>query len=292
MRLKIASPVYYKSIHGLDYDIAYMCRDINEYVENIEYGSSEIIISIQPIIVPLEILQFGFWRESISVQLKGRYIEVDKHINYYKYVRGDFEERKKLMLGNILRSVKSVKGKCNVDYERFEKDILDMFNYEKNDIKPYMKNEKIEIVNEKEAYLTKIYMISPVYYSDKNDIGNEAEEIAKKLSSYMVDKSYSKEVERIFVFPMSAPVEIIEKDLCFESVQYAKDTKYIVLQKRINYKKYLNANLEEKQKYLVANLLKGIEEISKEAKINYEDFEKDALMCLDYTKEEIGLFYE
>lgn len=136
MRLQMASPVYYRQIYGLDYEIAYMCKEIGEYVEEIEYGSNDLIISIEPIIVPLGILEFGFWRERTKMESYVNRILVDKYIDYERYVRGDFEERKKLMIGNILRSVKSIKGKCNINYDDFEKDILNKFKYTQEEIKP------------------------------------------------------------------------------------------------------------------------------------------------------------
>lgn len=296
MDLQIASPLFHRNMYGIDYRIAHMCKDIDKYVRKIEYGSGDIVITIEPMIVPFEILQFGFWPERISTISLGECVIVCKRINYEKYVKGDFEERKKLMLGNVFRSIRSIKGKCNIDYDRFEKDILDMFNYKKEDIKPYMKSEKIKIVNESEKYLTKVYMISPIYYSDINEVGNEAEEVAEKISKYVVDKSYGEDINRIFVFPMAAPDEIYEKNLFFENLQYEKRGKYAIIEKRIDYEKYLNASSEDKKKYLVANLLAGIKELpeiatlNKRVELDYERFEKDVLMCLDYSKEDIENF--
>lgn len=139
--------------------------------------------------------------------------------------------------------------------------------------------------------MTKVHIISPVYFSDKNVVGNEAEELTEKICRCIADNSYSNNVNRIFVFLLSTPIEILEKDLCFESVQHVSTRKYVVIQKRIDYSGYLQATSEERQKYLVANLLSGVKDISKEAQLDYEKFENDVLKSLDYTKEDIEMIY-
>lgn len=134
MELSINSPSYYKNIYGIDDDIYWMCRDICDFVKDKTY--SEVIdrIAITPIIAPTELIEQGKWKEETIYAIKSRLIIVSKYIEFDKYVSSSIEEKKKLIIGNILKSVKSIKNKGKINYSQFQNDILKFLGYEKEDI--------------------------------------------------------------------------------------------------------------------------------------------------------------
>ena len=54
--------------------------------------------------------------------------------NYEKYVKGSIEEKKKLIVGNILKSIKAVKDKGKLNYPQFEEDLLGFLGYTKEEL--------------------------------------------------------------------------------------------------------------------------------------------------------------
>ena len=137
MELNINSPIYYKNIYGVDDEVYWMCREICKFVEEKEYGKLVNRIGISPIVAPDELIENGEWKEHTKYAIKSNLIIVKRHINYNKYVNASMEEKKKLIVGNILKSVKSVKGKGEIDYAQFEQDILDLLGYTKEEIQAY-----------------------------------------------------------------------------------------------------------------------------------------------------------
>ena len=58
------------------------------------------------------------------------------HIDYDEYVKADISEKKKLIINNILSSVKSISKRAKLDYKSFE-----------NDVKKFCKVEQIILWN-------------------------------------------------------------------------------------------------------------------------------------------------
>lgn len=137
MELNINSPSYYKNIYGTDDEIYWMCQGVYEFEKERRYSEIIDIIGICPIVAPTELIEQGKWKEETVYSIKARLIIVKRHIDYESYVHGTIEEKKKLMIGNVLKSVKAIKGKGKIDYCQFESDLLDFLGYTKNDIKEY-----------------------------------------------------------------------------------------------------------------------------------------------------------
>ncbi|MBQ1389230.1 MAG: hypothetical protein IIY78_06340 [Clostridia bacterium] len=138
MNLYINSPSYYKNVYGVDDEIYWMCREISDYVKNTEYSVIVDTIGISPIVAPREEIENGNWKEETRYAIKSKLIIVSRHIDYEKYVNASISEKKKLIVGNILRSIKSVKGKGKIDYSQFEEDLLSLLGYTKDEIAPYI----------------------------------------------------------------------------------------------------------------------------------------------------------
>lgn len=135
MQLNINSPSYYKNEFGVDSEIYWMCREICDFVSKKDYG--ECRIGITPIAAPLELIQKGEWEEETQYQMKSNLIIVKRHMDYEKYVSSSIEEKKMMILGNILRSLKAVKAKGKIPYDQLEQDVLEFLGYTREEIKPY-----------------------------------------------------------------------------------------------------------------------------------------------------------
>lgn len=138
MELYINSPCYYKNIYGVDDEIYWMCRDICEYVKDKKYSEIVDRIAISPIIAPIDLIENGQWKEETKYAIKSNLIIVKRYINYETYVKASIVEKKKLITGNILRSIKSVKGKGKINYSQFEKDLLTFLGYTKDEMNDYL----------------------------------------------------------------------------------------------------------------------------------------------------------
>ena len=125
MELNINSPAYYSKEYGVCDDIYRLCRDISEYVREKKY--SEIIksVGIVPIIAPYEILQSGLFKEQKKCEVKYGFASVSIQIDFNQYVEADIEGKKKLIIKNILASMKSIQKKGSINYVQFEKDIIE-----------------------------------------------------------------------------------------------------------------------------------------------------------------------
>lgn len=134
MELNINSPAYYSKKHGVDDDIYRLCKDISEYVREKNYSDVINIVGIVPIIAPDDILQSGLFKEKKKCEIKYGFASVSLRIDYQKYVENDIEGKKKIIIKNILESIKCIQKRGKIDYKKFEKDILDFCHEKRIDI--------------------------------------------------------------------------------------------------------------------------------------------------------------
>lgn len=134
MDLNINSPVYYKNIYGVDDEIYLMCRDISAFVKDKKYSDIVDIVGISPVVAPKELTENGQWKEEIKYDLKFKLISVRKQIDFEKYINSNADGKCKLISGNILKSIKSISRKAKIDYNQFEKDLLEFLKYTKDDV--------------------------------------------------------------------------------------------------------------------------------------------------------------
>ncbi|WP_058487103.1 Imm44 family immunity protein [Defluviitalea phaphyphila] len=123
MRLNINSPAYYSKQFGIENEIYNMCRGLSNFVRDKEYSSIVDTIGIVPIIAPKDEIEAGKWREEKIYDIKHKFVFISKQINYEEYCNSDIETRKKLIIKNILDSVRSIHKKAKFDYKKFENDI-------------------------------------------------------------------------------------------------------------------------------------------------------------------------
>lgn len=137
MQLNINSPSYYKNVYGVDDEIYWFCRGISGFVSDKNYSELVDRIGITPIVVPDEFVKMGKWKEETKYDLKGKLIIVKRYIDFNKYVEASIEEKKKLMLGNILKSMKAIKSKGKLNYSKLEAELLEFLGYSKEEIYNY-----------------------------------------------------------------------------------------------------------------------------------------------------------
>ena len=135
MKLNINSPQYYSKIYGIDDEVYWMCRDLSQYVIDKEYSQIVDTVGILPIIAPKEITNKGLCKELLKCDLKYKFVYISKQMAYDEYVAADISTKKKMIIENVLKSVKAIKTKAKFDYETFKKDVLECFNYEEEEFK-------------------------------------------------------------------------------------------------------------------------------------------------------------
>ena len=124
MELNINMSPYFSEKHGVDNEIYWFLRGITKYFEDKSYSDILDIIGLMPIISPQDIER----KEMVQCKIKSRLAIISKITDYHDYLNADIEGRKKLMVKNILDSVKSIEKKGRFNYMKFEKDL---FNFVK-----------------------------------------------------------------------------------------------------------------------------------------------------------------
>lgn len=101
-----------------------MCKEISDFVRNNRYSELIDIIGITPIIAPQEIINTGLFKEEIKCELKYGFAAVSLQVNYEIFLQASIMEKKKLIVENILKSVKAIAKRAKLDVEAFNKDMM------------------------------------------------------------------------------------------------------------------------------------------------------------------------
>ena len=124
MELNINSPSYFTRQYGVIDEIYDMCRDIRYWVKDKHYSPVVDIVGIVPIIAPKEVIESGLHKEVKKCEAKAGFASVSLHIDYEAYVNADIDGKKKLIVNNVLASVKAIQSRAKIDYAEFSKDIM------------------------------------------------------------------------------------------------------------------------------------------------------------------------
>lgn len=123
MELNINSPSYFTSQYGVIDEIYNMCREIRYWVKDKHYSPVVDIVGIVPIIAPREVIDSGLCKETKKCETKAGFASVCLQIDYETYVNADIEEKKRLIIHNVLASVKAIHSRAKIDFAEFSKDI-------------------------------------------------------------------------------------------------------------------------------------------------------------------------
>lgn len=124
MELNINSPKYYKEVYGIDDEIYRLCQDMYIYFKDKSYSETINIIGIIPIIAPKELLESGKYKEVKYCSVAYGFADVNLYIDYEKYIGADMDGKKALIVKNVVDSVKAIKAKGKIDFNRFKEDMI------------------------------------------------------------------------------------------------------------------------------------------------------------------------
>lgn len=126
MSLYVNSPSYYSQIYGIDEDVYKKCRSIEKNIDIKNYTSKLDTVGITPIIAPDAEADSEEWKELKYISLSYRMASISLRTDFSSYISSNPEEKKALIIKNILSSLFLIKKrlKDDFDYERIEKDIL------------------------------------------------------------------------------------------------------------------------------------------------------------------------
>ena len=120
MELNINSPKYYKDVYGVDDEIYRLCQDIYIYFKDKSYSEIINIIGIIPIIAPKELLENGKYKEVKHCSVAYGFADVNLFMDYEKYVEASMDEKKFMIVKNVVDSVKAIKTKGKIDFNHFK----------------------------------------------------------------------------------------------------------------------------------------------------------------------------
>ena len=123
MDLNINSPTYYTRVHGVDDDIYWMCRELSDFVKEKKYSDVINIIGIVPIIAPTSVIEKGLCKAHKKCEPQYGLASVCLQIDYEEYTKSDISNKKRLIINNVLASVKAVSKKGKINYSLFEEDV-------------------------------------------------------------------------------------------------------------------------------------------------------------------------
>ena len=137
MELNINSPKYYKDVYGVDDEIYRLCQDIYIYRITISrqcrFNTVYLlticvihinIIGIIPIIAPKELLENGKYKEVKHCSVAYGFADVNLFMDYEKYVEASMDEKKSMIVKNVVDSVKAIKTKGKIDFNHFKEDMM------------------------------------------------------------------------------------------------------------------------------------------------------------------------
>lgn len=124
MDININSPKYYKDVYGIEDDIYRLCQDIFMFFKNKSYSEVINIVGIIPIIAPKQLLDNGTYKEVKMCSVKYGFADVNLFIDIEEYADSSMDKKKQLIIENVLKSIKAIKGKGKIKYDDFEHDMF------------------------------------------------------------------------------------------------------------------------------------------------------------------------
>lgn len=123
---------------------------------------------------------------------------------------------------------------------------------------------------------------SPAYYTGVYGIDDEIYRMCRELAQYVKAREYSKFIKTVGIAPIIAPEGEIKKGLWKESKHVALKSGFASVCLQIDYKEYVEADINKKKILIIDNILKSVKTIKSKAKIDYRMFEDDIrLFCIN-----------
>ena len=122
---------------------------------------------------------------------------------------------------------------------------------------------------------------SPAYFTNHYGVDDEVYKYCRKLHDYFKTKEYSKTLTIIGITPVIAPEEIYNQGMWKEKVKIVGAGTCAMIDIRINFENYYNADSNEKKELIKQMLIKAIKKIKSKGKFNWEQFRDDLLNYTD-----------
>lgn len=139
MELVIRKPSYFEQHYEVDKEILELNKTISEGITNngISYSSIVNHFDIFPVVVPTELLEQGLGTDDIMFTKSIGRLSVFRNIGFDIYMNASVEERKKLAVKCIIEAAwlaKENRKSTRLNAKKFEKDILEITGYTKDDL--------------------------------------------------------------------------------------------------------------------------------------------------------------
>ena len=123
---------------------------------------------------------------------------------------------------------------------------------------------------------------SPAYYTGVYGIDDEIYWMCRELAQYVKAREYSKFIKTVGIVPIIAPEGEIKEGLWKELKHVSLKCGFASVCLQIDYKEYVEADINKKKILIIDNILKSIKTIKSKAKIDYRMFEDDIrLFCIN-----------
>ena len=126
MNIYINSPSYYTEEFGIIQDVYDMCNYISRNIDIKKYTSIIDTVGITPIIAPSQVIEQNEMKEIKYISKTYRMANIALFVDYLQYVDGDVYKKKRIILDNILSSLKCLKNKLknSFDYDMLYSDVM------------------------------------------------------------------------------------------------------------------------------------------------------------------------
>lgn len=135
MNLFINTPNYYTSEYGIDDEVYRLCNFISRNIDIRKYTKAIDTIGIVPIIAPKEFVddvELKRPKEIKRINLNLRMAHISLQIDYDSYLKAGIAEKQKMIVDNIIASMKVIKRKLKdeFDYDGIAEEIITLYETE------------------------------------------------------------------------------------------------------------------------------------------------------------------
>ena len=134
MILNLNMPLYFSKEHGVDDEIYWFFHEIKKYFAEREYSEIVKTVGLMPVVAPTEILNQSLWVENTKIDKFGNLAIISKQTDYLTYFNATIVGKKRLMVKNILSSIKSIEKRGKFNYKQFEDDLLMVTGFSKEEL--------------------------------------------------------------------------------------------------------------------------------------------------------------
>ena len=108
------------------------------YLKDKDYGIEVNKLNVITLIIKFdeEMEKEGWFKERILFKRKNRDSDIRLRVDYDKFVKGNEDTKKLLLIDNIVKSIRALSKKAKNDFnaKKLEEDVLNLFNVTVNDL--------------------------------------------------------------------------------------------------------------------------------------------------------------